>query len=365
MSAIADLATLQANLLKPIQRVPWSFNTLTSIAGRPSSLWKVGPLAGSSPSAPAVPDNTTAGGIPHVNGGSGQLWLPRMGVGNTAIGTLMICDRLLHCGGLSGTVTGAQAVQGNAGSGNPTISNANPAVISLNNHGFSIGQEVKFTTTGTLPSHIVSGTSYWVSVTSFGANAFDISTSRANALAGVNVSTNGDTNSGTHTVTGQVPTVLTRYTNGYGVMMGLEITTIVGVTGTTFTVSYTDAEAGSAKTSTAIGIGATNNREAGRFFQIPLANQDSASSGHNGATAIDSLTLAGTTGTAGDIAVMLYKPLLMMPIYGLQDPEIYDAIMSHGSNCPEIFDNASLFGIVWSSTSGTGVILPDLTFIET
>lgn len=368
MGAMTGLADYVAQLSKPTQRFSWMWNTLAANAGKPSTLWKTGPVTptGSQPSAPAVPDNTTAGGIPHVDGGSGQLWLPRIHITNNSPGTLMIADRLLHAGGLSGTLTGAQAVMGNTGADvGVTITNANPAVISFTAHGFGIGQEVKFTTAGTLPSHIVSGTSYWVSVTGWTANAFSISTTRANALAGTNVSTNGDTNSGTHTCTGQVPVTLTRYTDGKGVRAAYEIGTAVGTTARTVTAIYTDAEANSSKTTPAIPIGATPDREIGTFRNFPLAAQDSSSNSSSGFKALDQITISATTGTAGDIAVVLYKPLLYIPIYGLEDPARYDALFSNGSNLPEIFDAACLMAVVIPNLAGTGVIGMTPIFVET
>jgi hypothetical protein len=365
MAAYASLSDYVAQLAKPTQRFSWIWNTLAATIGKKMSLWKVGPNAGAAPLAPANPDNTTAGGILHVNGGSGQLWLPRMSVMNNSAGTLMIADRLFHCGGLLGTLTGAQAVMGNSGSGSPSITIANPAVVTLASHGFGIGQEVKFTTTGALPSHIVSGTSYWVSVTGWTTGAFSISTTRANALAGTNVSTVGDTQSGVHTVTGQVPITLPRYTDGKGVRAAIEISTTVGVTARTVSGVYTDAEANSSKTSTAVPIGASGDREAGRLIELGLAAQDSSSSASSGFKAVSDITLSASTSTAGDLAVILYKPLLYLPMYGLEDPSMYDALFVNGGNLQEILDNACLMAIVTPNLSGTGVIGVSPVFTET
>ena len=272
MSAISNLATLQAALQKPIQKLGWGWSSLVSIAGRPSSLWQVGPQAGTAPGAAAVPDNTTAGGILHSNGGLGQLWLPRMTLSGTLQGTLMIVDRLSQVGGI-------------------------PA---------------------------------------------NVNTNQAFATA-----------------------ALTRYTNGYGVMMGLEINTQIGTTATTVALTYTDAESAGSKTSPLVTIGGTNNREAGRFIQIPLAAQDSSSEGHNGVTAVDHIQFTATTGTAGAVSIVLYKPLLAIPIVAFEDPAVYDSIFTHGSNLPEVFDNAYLAAIFWPATAATGVIIPTLTTIET
>ena len=365
MSAYANLADYVAQLDKPTQRFSWLWSTLAATSGKRTSLWKVGPNAGASPAAPANPDNTTAGGILHGNGGSGQMWLPRMSVMGNSPGTLMIADRLFHCGTLSGTTTSPQSVMGNTGSGTCTISIANPAVITLANHGFGIAQEVKFTTTGALPSHIVAGTSYWVSITGWATGSFSISTTRANALAGTNISTVGDTQSGVHTVTGQKPVTLTRYTDGKGVRAAVEVTTTIGVTARTVTGVYTDAEANSSKTSVAVPIGATGDREAGHWLELALAAQDSSSNSSSGFKEIDTITLSASTGTAGDIAVVLYRPLLYMPIYALEDPVMYDALFVNGGNLQEVLDNACLMAVVTPNLAGTGVVGITPVFTET
>lgn len=86
-----------------------------NIAGRPCSLWRYdgSSSGGAIPGAVSVPTNATAGALPFVDPGGGreailtQFWSTGL-VG----GTLILYDRLLHIGGLSGTVTTAQAVGG-------------------------------------------------------------------------------------------------------------------------------------------------------------------------------------------------------------------------------------------------------------
>ena len=114
---------------------------------------------------------------------------------------------------LPGDATGGTASAGNIGqilsavasnqSGTCTISIANPAVISATGHGLTVGAPVNFTNSGgALPAAITSGTGYWVSSTNFTANQFSISTTPDNAIAGTNVSTSGDTQSGTQSYHG-------------------------------------------------------------------------------------------------------------------------------------------------------------------
>jgi hypothetical protein len=86
-----------------------------TIAGRLQSLWQYEgqPSAGAAPTTVATPDNTTAGGIKQTDPAGGtQKWL--LGVSACALvpGTLILYDRLLHIGNLSGTVITAQTVGG-------------------------------------------------------------------------------------------------------------------------------------------------------------------------------------------------------------------------------------------------------------
>lgn len=87
----------------------------TPIAGRMASLWRYDgfPAGGAVPTAGAIPDNTTTGALPFTSPGGGresfmtQAWCTGLNAG-----TLILYDRLFHIGGLSGTVTTAQTVQG-------------------------------------------------------------------------------------------------------------------------------------------------------------------------------------------------------------------------------------------------------------
>jgi hypothetical protein len=80
--------------------------------------------------------------------------------------------------------------------GTATISNASPAVVTKNGHGFLAGDIVVFTTTGALPAGLTAGTKYYVIATNLTANSFKVSASYGGAA--VNTS---DAGSGTHTVT--------------------------------------------------------------------------------------------------------------------------------------------------------------------
>jgi hypothetical protein len=85
------------------------------IAGRPASLWRYDgqPSGGAIPTTVAIPTNTTAGALPFTNPGGGrQSWMVQSWVTGLVGGTLLMYDRLLHIGGLNGTLTSAQTVGG-------------------------------------------------------------------------------------------------------------------------------------------------------------------------------------------------------------------------------------------------------------
>lgn len=85
-----------------------------TIAGRPASLWRYDgqPGAGVAPGAVALCDNTTAGGLQQTDPSGGrQKWLLQFMANGLVGGQLILYDRLLHVGGLSGTSVAAQNVQ--------------------------------------------------------------------------------------------------------------------------------------------------------------------------------------------------------------------------------------------------------------
>lgn len=77
-----------------------------------------------------------------------------------------------------------------------SISNASPAVFSLNSHGLAVGDTFQLTTTGSLPTGLSLATDYYVISAGFGANSFRVSTTPGGSA--VNTSSAG---SGTHSMT--------------------------------------------------------------------------------------------------------------------------------------------------------------------
>lgn len=193
----------------------------TPIAGRACSLWQYEgmPTGGATPTSAAIPSRTTTGAIQFTApGGSREKWLIGAAIAPLVAGMYLLYDRLLHVGGLSGTSTSDQTVQGTT----PT-----PA--------------------------------------------------------------------------------LTRNTGGVGNFAFYEIYTLIGSTGTTLTMTYTDQDGNTGQTST-INIGGTGFREATRAQRIPLAAGDS------GIRAIDKVRLTATTGTVGNFGVTIARPIAWIPV---------------------------------------------------
>jgi len=82
-----------------------------------------------------------------------------------------------------------------------TMTIDNPCVVSMTNHGLVTGSPIKFTTTGSLPTGITAGTTYYVR--SVDANTFHLYDTSEHAITGGTtgrITTTG-TQSGTHTAT--------------------------------------------------------------------------------------------------------------------------------------------------------------------
>lgn len=139
--------------------------------------------------------------------------------------------------------------------------------------------------------------------------------------------------------TTNLPTAaLTRYTSGEGVMAGIVVYTVIGTTATTVTISYTNSAGTSGRTSTATQMGGGFYREVGLLIPIPLQ------AGDTGIRSIESVTLAATTGSAGNFGVCLYKPLAMISLESATGAMPLDSVSTGciiGSLC-EIHPDACL-----------------------
>jgi len=88
---------------------------VATVQGALTSLWQYNgqPSDGAAPTTVANPTNATAGALKQTDAGGGrQKYLLGVNVTSNSAGTLILYDRLLHIGGLSGAVATAQTVSG-------------------------------------------------------------------------------------------------------------------------------------------------------------------------------------------------------------------------------------------------------------
>lgn len=270
MTAYTDFATFLARMDAPWQRVSDNKSSITALAGRLFSSWLAtggNSGTGAAPTTAAVPSRTIAGALGQIDP------VVSMRIAHTAINRnapsyMLLCDRLSHQGGLSGTTTGAQ--------------------------------------TTNLPT-----------------------------------------------------AALTRYTSGEGVMAGIEIYSAIGGSATTFTSSYTNQAGTSSRTSEVSNIGGANYQTASRMLLLPLQKGDS------GVRAVASVTLAATTGTAGNFGVTLFKPLLAIPFPSYSNASIdFNGFLNLGGQLPEILPDACLFWTFVAAGSFGGQSYATLTMTD-
>lgn len=156
--------------------------------------------------------------------------------------------------------------------------------------------------------------------------------------------------------TTNLPTAaLTRHTSGEGVMAGIVVYSVVGTTITTVSISYTNQAGTGSRTSTPTTFGGTSFREAAILIPIPLQ------AGDTGVRSIESVTVAATTGTAGNFGVCMFKPLAMVSLESATGAMPLDAVSTGCiiGSLAEIHPDACLTISAFSATTAamTGAII--------
>lgn len=105
---ITSYADYRAAVDAPRRFLTSNKTTITVTAGAPYSLWLPQADSGTAPTTAAAPTATTVGAIPNLRVTGGTARLAAVNYAGVNHGTLMLCDRLSHQGGLSGIVTTAQ-----------------------------------------------------------------------------------------------------------------------------------------------------------------------------------------------------------------------------------------------------------------
>ncbi len=117
-----------------------------------------------------------------------------------------------------------------------SISNATPAVFSLNSHGLAVGDAFVLSTSGSLPTGLTVGTVYYVISAGFGANSFQASATLGGSA--VNTSSAG---SGTHSFTSYYTAVGTNFNWQFAQFGSIIIAVHPGIAPQSFTVGSSTA----------------------------------------------------------------------------------------------------------------------------
>lgn len=148
-----------------------------------------------------------------------------------------------------------------------------------------------------------------------------------------------------------------RYADGVGNSIWLEVSTQIGATPTTVTAVYTDT-ANASQTTQAIAIGGTSDREIYRIIKLPLA------SGSTGVKSVQSVTLAASTGTAGNMTLLLAHYL--WDCGEGQSRASARSVFTEDPGFVEVMTDACLFWIYrpFTTTVFPGYLHAELQFLE-
>lgn len=110
--AYADFTAYKNSIANSTQRIQTGIQTTSasvgSLVGYPFDGYYSAIPSADTPTTAVVPGNTLAAWQPFVNGTTGRLVVNSIDTQGWTPGTYMLCDRLSHQGGLSGTLTTAQ-----------------------------------------------------------------------------------------------------------------------------------------------------------------------------------------------------------------------------------------------------------------
>jgi len=151
---------------------------------------------------------------------------------------------------------------------------------------------------------------------------------------------------------------ITRYTDGVGNMVFIEIYTTIGASLTTVKMTYTNQDGVTGCVSELTGIGGNARRESPRTIPMPLKKGDT------GVRAVKSVTLTATTGTVGNFGVTIAHPLAMFAgngagVCGWRD------YTTGVPGIPKILDNACLAWMFMPTTATVPEFFGSITMVET
>jgi hypothetical protein len=160
-------------------------------------------------------------------------------------------------------------------------------------------------------------------------------------------------------VQGEPPNpAITRYTDGVGNMVFVEIYTTIGASLTTIRMNYTNQDGVTGCVSEQQMIGNNGRRESPTILVMPLKKGDT------GVRAVKSVTLTATTGTIGNFGVVIGHPIAM---FGSNNSGTC-AWRDYTNGLPGIpnVPNDSCLAVMYSPTTATTPeIFGNLTMVET
>lgn len=142
--------------------------------------------------------------------------------------------------------------------------------------------------------------------------------------------------------------VLTRHTGGVGNEIWIEIYgTAIGATPQTVTCSYTNQAGTSGRTTQTIPIGAATSANSIKAIletvRVPLQ------AGDTGVQSVETLTLSGSTGTAGVMGVTIANRITNIPIHD----GVGRCDFTYGDSGTYMIEDNACLALLWRPSSGT------------
>jgi hypothetical protein len=148
-----------------------------------------------------------------------------------------------------------------------------------------------------------------------------------------------------------------RWTDYTKVVAFIELYSNVGTTASTITASYTNSAGTGSRTSPVMIFGGTGFRAAQQLFAIPLQEGDL------GFKSVETVTIAGTTATAGNFGVTLARLIAIIPIPLRQQNVLWDGMIGGSGNLPDVTSMYPMF-VYQSPSSAGGDQIIDMRFID-
>lgn len=231
------------------------------------------------------------------------------------------------CAQLTGGAMAVPTVKGSGGN-IPTSTSAG-ALINFTNGG---GTPNYLAGMGSLVNTITTGQGYALYDRVYAASGFDGTVSTPQTIT-------------------SPPTLTRPGSTGVGLQIFLEIYTPIGITGRNITVQYTNSAGTASRNTQTYAWSSSSGNTAGAVIPVLLQ------AGDLGVQSIQSVTLSGSTGTAGNFGVALYLPL-STGLKSVADRNIcLGGFASLG--LPRVLDNAFIALVAsgaGANTTGTGLV---------